>query len=216
MTIGGNDVRTENGLTWPKAIRECLEHDIREDCHIADPKNYTLSKESLDGIRFNLTQTLVQMGLQWPDSTIVVLGYPRLLQPLVLSNIPPFALACPGMTGISGGEALFFDDQAGRLNSAVADAIQLADDAVEASVLFIDVDPFFAAGGACLWDPFDWTRTINDVAYHSLGPPEPVPSANSLHPTRNGWTAYWQALASRHIVVYPETTQPLAPTDDED
>jgi hypothetical protein len=74
ITIGGNDLRTGRDENWPDALSAL--HHLGALPRVAQSNQMA----NLDDIREDLTATYRAIGEQYPDITVRVLGYPRLMQ----------------------------------------------------------------------------------------------------------------------------------------
>jgi hypothetical protein len=193
MTIGGNDLRTERGENWPDALVRCI---TSARCHESSKNQMA----NFDGIREDLFDTYSAIGEEFPDITVRVLGYPALMQ----GNG-----RCDGVTGISGDEADWIDQQVDQLNRAIEVATARARGVTGADIRFVDVADAFDNHGACRFWQRD--RYVNDAVFgdtfrrsqladgtvqeHWTDGPLNVSTA-SFHPSSKGYDAYLSVLRS--------------------
>ncbi len=193
MTIGGNDLRTERGENWPDALTRCIT-SVR--CHRSSGNQMA----NLGELREELTAMYRAIGEEYPDITVRVLGYPRLMQ----GNG-----RCDGVTGISGDEADWIDDQVDSLNHEIEVATARARGWSGADIRFVDVTDEFDNHGACRFWQRD--RYVNDAVFgdtlrrsqladgtireHWTDGPLNVSTA-SFHPSSKGYDAFLVAFRS--------------------
>ena len=193
MTIGGNDLRTVRGENWPAILVRCITSagcDSSEKNQIAN----------LDQIRADLTAVYVAIGEQYPDMSVRVLGYPRLMQS---------DRWCEGVTGFGRGEADWVDDQVDRLNEVISSAVGSASRVTGADIRYVSVVEQFHNHGACRFWQRD--RYVNDAVFgetlsrsmtasgevrdHWDDGPLTISGA-SFHPSTKGYDAYFAALSA--------------------
>lgn len=193
ITVGGNDLRTGRDENWPDALVRCI---TSAHCHESS-KNQMVN---LDDIREDLADTYRAIGEDFPDITVRVLGYPRLMQ----GNG-----RCDGVTGISGDEADWIDDQVDLLNHEIEVASARARGWTGADIEYVDVSDEFDNHGACRFWQRD--RLVNDAVFgdtlrrsqladgtvkeHWTNGPLNFSTA-SFHPSSKGYDAYLSALRS--------------------
>ena len=193
MTIGGNDLRTVRDENWPDALMRCI---TSARCHDSSDNQMA----NLDDIRDDLADIYTSIGDEFPGITVRVLAYPRLMQ----GNG-----RCDGVTGISGDEAEWIDDQVDLLNRQIEDATTRARTATGADIRFVDVVDAFDNHGACRFWQRD--RYINDAVFgdtfrrsrlgdgtvreHWTDGVLNVSTA-SFHPSSKGYDAYLSVLRS--------------------
>jgi lysophospholipase L1-like esterase len=191
MTVGGNDLRTVRGETWPQTLVRCI---TSGGCNGSDQNQIA----NLTSIRRQLTGLYTAMGDEYPHLSVRVLAYPRLMQS---------DRWCEGVTGFSRGEADWVDDQVDRLNATIADAVRTAAAGTGADLRFVTVVEEFDNHGACRFWQRD--RHVNDAVFgetlsrsmltdgtvrdHWDDGPLTL-SASSFHPSSEGYTAYGDAL----------------------
>jgi lysophospholipase L1-like esterase len=193
MTIGGNDLRTVRDENWPDALTRCI---TSARCHDSSKNQMA----NLDQIREDLVDTYQAIGERYPGITVRVLAYPRLMQ----GNG-----RCDGVTGISGDEADWIDEQVDLLNHQIEVATARARGMTGADIRFVDVTDEFDNHGACRFWQRD--RFVNDAVFgdsfrrsqladgtvqeHWTDGPLNVSTA-SFHPSSKGYDAYLESLAS--------------------
>ena len=193
ITIGGNDLRTVRGENWPDALVRCI---TSARCHRSSKNQMA----NLDDVREDLVDTYSAIGEEFPDITVRVLAYPRLMQ----GNG-----RCDGVTGISGDEADWIDEQVDALNHQISVATARARGMTGADIRFVDVAAEFDNHGACRFWQRD--RYVNDAVFgdtfrrsqladgtvreHWSDGPLNISTA-SFHPSSKGYDAYLEALGS--------------------
>jgi lysophospholipase L1-like esterase len=193
MTIGGNDLRTGRGENWPDALRRCI---TSARCHESSRNQMA----NLDDIREDLAAMYRAIGERYPKITVRVLGYPRMMQ----GNG-----RCDGVTGISGDEADWIDEQVDLLNRQIEVATGRARGWTGADIRYVDVTEQFHNRGACRFWQRD--RYVNDAVFgdtfrrsqladgtvreHWTNGPLNVSTA-SFHPSSKGYDAFLSALRS--------------------
>ena len=193
VTIGGNDLRTVRDENWPDALVRC----------ITSARFHESSKNqmgNLDDLRENLAETYIAIGQEFPDITVRVLGYPRLMQ----GNG-----RCDGVTGISGNEADWIDDQVDLLNHEIQVAAARARGWTGADIRYVDVADDFDNHGACRFWQRD--RFVNDAVFGDSFRRSQLAdgtvrehwtdgvlnvSTAPFHPSSKGYDAYLSALRS--------------------
>lgn len=153
MTIGGNDLRTVRGENWPETLVRCI---TSNGCDGSEKNQIA----NLEQMRADLTAAYTSIGESYPDISVRVLGYPRLMQS---------DRWCEGVTGFSRGEADWVDDQVDRFNAVIAAAVRSAADATGADIAFVSVVEQFDNHGACrFWNAIA-TSTTRSSARRSRG-----------------------------------------------
>jgi hypothetical protein len=191
LTIGGNDLRTARDENWPDALRRCI---TSARCHESSKNQLA----NLDDLREGLVDTYLAIGERYPDLTVRVLGYPRLMQ----GNG-----RCDGVTGISGDEADWIDEQVDLLNHEIDVAAARARGWTGADIRYVDVSDEFDNHGACRFWQRD--RYVNDAVFgdslrrsrladgtvrdHWTDGPLNLSTA-SFHPSSKGYDAYLVVL----------------------
>jgi hypothetical protein len=193
LTIGGNDLRTERNENWPDALTRCI---ASARCHDSGKNQMA----NLDELREELVDVYTAIGEEFPDITVRVLGYPALMQ----GNG-----RCDGVTGISGDEAEWIDEQADLLNHQIAVAVGRARGVTGADIRFVDVTDEFDNHGACRFWQRD--RFVNDAVFGDSFRRSRLAdgtvrehwtegvfnvSTASFHPSSKGYDAYLAALSA--------------------
>jgi hypothetical protein len=193
ITMGGNDVRTERGENWPDALVRCI---TSSRCHRSSDNRLA----NLDDVGASLEEQYVTIGEGYPDITVRVLGYPRLMQ----GNG-----RCDGVTGVSGDEADWIDEQVDALNATIEDAATRAGELTGADIRFVPVVDEFDNHGACRFWQRD--RYVNDAVFgDSLRRSQLADgtvrehwddgvlhfSTASFHPSSKGYDAYFAVLSA--------------------
>jgi lysophospholipase L1-like esterase len=194
ITIGGNDVRTQDGGDWTDVLLDCV---LRPGCHRDDGNQVV----DLDDVGEALTDLYTSIGEDLPGLTVRVLAYPRPMQ--------PDRWGCVGVTGIGTKEARWIDEQVDAVNAVVEAAVGIARARTSADVAFVPVTDEFDNHGSCrVWQR---DRHINDAiwgetASRSITQDGSVEerhtdgvftlSASSFHPSQKGYDAYARALVA--------------------
>ncbi len=193
MTVGGNDLRTVRGENWPATLVRCITSAGCDDSE----KNQIANLEQM---RAELTAAYTDIGREYPDISVRVLGYPRLMQS---------DRWCEGVTGFGRGEADWVDDQVDRLNAAIESAVRSASTVTRTDIRYVSVVEQFDNHGACRFWQRD--RFVNDAVFgetlkrsmtasgevrdHWDGGPLTISGA-SFHPSSKGYDAYFEALSA--------------------
>ncbi len=205
ITMGGNDLRTVRDENWPDVVVRCI---TSAQCH-QSPKN---QPANLDEIREALVVQYAAIGEQYPNITVRILGYPRLMQ----GNG-----RCDGVTGISDDEADWIDTQVDLLNHAIEVAAVRARGGTSADIRFVPVIDAFDNHGACRFWQRD--RYVNDAVFgdtlrrsqladgtvrdHWSDGPLNFSTA-SFHPSSKGYDAYFAVLGDSVAGVLGATAAP--------
>lgn len=174
LTVGGNDVRSFRGDTWPNVLLECI-----TDLSCDDTDRNGIG--NLDVLADELTALYTSIGDRFPDLSVRVLGYPRLMQ--------SGDHWCDGVTGVNHHEADWVDGQVDVLNSAIAGAVEDAVDVTGADIRFVSVVDQFDNNGACRFWQRD--RYVNDLLLDGA-----AVSGATFHPSQKGYDAYFEALSA--------------------
>lgn len=193
ITIGGNDLRTVRDENWPDALLRCI---TSAHCHESSKNQMA----NLDDLREDLVETYRAIGDEYPGIALRVLGYPELMQ----GNG-----RCDGVTGISGDEATWIDDQVDLLNHEIEVAAARARGWTGADIEYVDVVDEFDNHGACRFWQRD--RFVNDAVFGDTFRRSQLAdgtviehwtdgalnvSTASFHPSSKGYDAYFSALRS--------------------
>jgi len=193
MTIGGNDLRTARGENWPDALLRCI---TSARCHQSSKNQMA----NLAAVREELARIYTSIGERYPDISVRVLGYPRLMQ----GNG-----RCVGGTGVSGDEADWIDEQSDLLNRQIRIATGRARARTGADIRYVDVLDEFEHHGACRFWQRD--RFVNDAVFGDTFRRSRLAdgtlrehwtdsllnvSSSSFHPSTKGYNAYFVALRS--------------------
>ena len=194
MTIGGNDVRTEDGGGWTDVLLDCV---LTPSCHHDDGNRVV----NLGEVGDSLAALLTSIGHEYPALAVRVLAYPRPMQ--------PDRWGCVGVTGVGKKEARWIDQQVDAVNDVIAVAVDDARTATGADVRFVPVLDEFDHHGSCrVWQR---DRDVNDAVWgetahrsvdadgtvhehHTDGPF--TLSASSFHPSQKGYDAYARAVVA--------------------
>jgi lysophospholipase L1-like esterase len=203
MTIGGNDLRTRRGETWPQTLVRCITSSRCDRSAENQVANF-------DDIRRDLTELYTEIGARYPALAVRVLAYPRLMQS---------DRFCEGVTGVSRAEADWVDAQVDLLNAEIESAVAKARRATGADIRLVPVLDEFHNRGACRFWQRD--RHVNDsllgetlsrsmtesgeVRNHWSSGPLNI-SSSSFHPSSKGYGAYFTALSAS--LPTPRTSEP--------
>jgi GDSL-like Lipase/Acylhydrolase family len=186
VTGGGNDIRTGRGEDWPSLIERCiLEVNPFSGCH-ANSQNQVTNWSS---IRLGLTAHYTNLAAAATNAKIRVMGYPRVMRPF---NNWLGVLSCPLVTGITGNEARWMDQQVDQLNVEIQAAVNAAKAAYpSANLTYVSVANKFPVG-ACANSQS--SRYINDRVTAWSGSGVLLTSDASFHPTQKGYNDYYDAF----------------------
>ena len=193
VIIGGNDLRSVRGENWPEVLVRCI---TSSHCHQSDSNQLS----NLDSVHSDLLEIYRALGEEFPEVSVRVLGYPRLMQS---------DRWCEGVTGVSRAEADWIDDQVDRFNARIGSAVGMARVQTGADIRFVSVADEFDNHGACRFWQRD--RYVNDLVIgetlrRSMTAGGDVQnhwndgvlniSSSSFHPSKKGYDAYFSALAA--------------------
>lgn len=189
LTAGGNDLRTRRGQTWPELLERCvLEVNPFGGCH-SNSKNRIANFGAVESNLGALYRRLAEVA---PGATIRVLGYPHIMRPK-----PSGLSQCPHVTGVTGNEARWIDQQVDELNVRIMRAVT-ATKALHPNVdiEYVEVRPLMTVGachgqlpGAHINDRV--TAWSADGGIFAL-----FTSDASFHPTRLGYDVYHDAFVA--------------------
>jgi len=176
FTIGGNDIRTNDGKTWPELLEHCIKLPFK-GCHKKSENHIT----NFAAIQSSLTAFYTRLAIEASGAKIRVLGYPKMMQ-----RDP----GCGSVTGVSRNEADWIDVQCVNLNNSLIAAVN----SVKASYASVDIEFVnvynYLTVGACGDGPNN--RHVNDKILHSYWPWKT--SDSSFHPSQLGYNKYYDAL----------------------
>jgi len=175
LTIGGNDIRSNDGASWPEILTNCI-IGFSGDCH----KKSENQVANFDALRNDLVSFYGELAQTASKATIRIWGYPRLLQRTGFGCIP--------VPGLSSGATNWMDNMVDELNSNIKQAVDTArgrNPGVD--IQFVDVTPY-AKKGAC---------SISGNHVHGIVISlENLLSPMTFHPSQLGYNAYYDALAN--------------------
>jgi len=175
LTAGGNDLRTQDGQTWPELLEHCILWSLW--CH----SNNDNQIANFPQIKSSASAFYSQLVEKASGATIRVLGYPRMMQ-----RDP----GCGSVTGISRSEADWVDDQCDELNDMLNQAVNtVKGQNPSVDIEFVDVTSYLTVG-ACGNGPSN--RHVHDKILHSnllFGT-----SDSSFHPSQKGYDEYYAAF----------------------
>jgi len=174
LTIGGNDIRSNGGDSWPGILVNCIV-SFYTDCH----KKSDNQVANFDEIRGQLTEFYNSVAAGASKATIRIWGYPRLMQR---------TWHCIPVPGVNSGAAQWMDDMVDELNSHIKRGVE----ATKAQYPGVDIDfvdpvPYFKSGACNIMSPH-----VNAIVL-SL---ENLLSPQSFHPSQRGFNAYYDSLAN--------------------
>jgi len=180
ITDGGNDIVTNSGQSWPDLLKSCImEASVFNGCHDWGSNQIA----NFSAIQTTLTGVYKGLAVTAPKATLAVMAYPRLMQPrkdwLGIWH-------CDDVSGVTGNEARWIDQQVDALNSRIQAAVSATKSAYPSfDIRFVSVNSYVTTG-AC-WGAH-WGQ-INDRE-------GPVwdPSDASFHPTLTGYYAFYDAF----------------------
>jgi len=174
FTIGGNDLRTNKGESWPSLLKSCI-MSFYGKCHEKRENQIANFAE----LQATVTDLYTQVARDAPKARIRILGYPRLMQRSFL---------CVPVPGLASKAADWADDQVDELNRrlsmAVATVKALSPEGLD--IEFVDVKSYFKKG-ACK----TLKREINAIVLSGLSI-----SDASFHPSQRGYNKYYDALGN--------------------
>lgn len=197
LTIGGNDLRTDDGETWPKLMQDCIVGNIlmgagtilslgllgivdlvTKDCWEKD-KNQIYNWYYVES---DLKALYRDLRTRMPNATVAVLGYPRLMRPW--HNW--LGWHCK-ITGVDGKMALWVDEQVEELNRRIESAVNYMNTYYpEFDITFVPVDDYFDKG-ACSNDS---DKDINSLILLQDG----FKSNATFHPSQYGYNDMYDAI----------------------
>jgi lysophospholipase L1-like esterase len=202
ITIGGNDLRTLRGETWPETLVRCITSSRCDRSSRNQVANF-------DVIGRHLTELYTGIGARYPAIAVRVLAYPRLMQS---------DRFCEGVTGVSRAEADWVDEQVDLLNAEIGSAVAAAQRSTGADIRLVPVLDEFRNRGACrFWqrDRFVNDSLLGETLQRSMTAAGDVRnhwnsgplnfSSSSFHPSSKGYGAYFDALASS---LHPRISEP--------
>jgi len=173
FTIGGNDVRSNGGDSWPGILTNCI-ISFYSDCH-KKTENQVANFAELQSDLAQFYNTVAQGASK---ATIRVWGYPRLLQR---------TWHCIPVPGVNSGATRWMDNMVDELNANIKAAVDSARSRNPGVDLqFVDVTSF-ATKGAC-------STSGNHI--HAIVLSGGGLSPMTFHPSQKGYNAYYDALAN--------------------
>lgn len=184
FTAGGNDLRTSRNETWPELLERCvIEINPFGGCH-SNSKNKI---KNFDLVEVYLSVLYSRIATVAPGATIRVMGYPRIMLPKSSG-----LLQCPHVTGITGNEARWIDQQVDRLNERIIKAVASTKSLHPAvDIEYVEVRPLMTVG-ACFGQSSG--AHINDRVTAWSGQGVLLTSDASFHPTQLGYDVYHAAF----------------------
>jgi len=182
LTAGGNDLRTNRGEDWPSLLERCImEINPFGGCH----GNSNNQISNFAAIQSSVTSLYTSIVTAAPNAKIRVMGYPRVMSP---SKNWLGIWQCPDVTGVTGNEARWMDQQIDALNSRLLTAVNSVKAAKPAVDLkFVSVTSTLTVGACNGQQSF---AHINDRVVAWSGSGILLTSDASFHPTRRGYDAY--------------------------
>lgn len=174
LTIGGNDIRSNGGDSWPGILVNCI-ISFYTDCHKKDSNQVA----NFDELRGQLTEFYNTVARGASKATIRVWGYPKLLQR---------KWHCIPVPGVNSDATKWMDDMVDVLNGHIKRAVDAAksqNPGVDFD--FIDPTPFFSTGACSIMNPH--VKAIVLSFENGLSP-------QSFHPSQRGYNAYYDSLAN--------------------
>jgi len=173
FTIGGNDLRTHTGESWPGLLQSCI-MSFYGKCH-EEAQNQIANFAS---VQVKLVEFYDRVAKAAPNAKIRVMGYPRLLTK---------TWHCIPVPGLDLEAADWADEQVDELNRRINGAVSQVSDLAggKVDIEWVDVKKF-VDGGAC------WLtqKKINGIVLAGLS----ISSA-SFHPNQLGYTKMYHALS---------------------
>ncbi|HAP75696.1 MAG TPA: hypothetical protein DCR14_06395 [Acidimicrobiaceae bacterium] len=188
LTAGGNDLRTGRGEDWPSLLERCIiEINPFGGCH--DNSNNHINNWSTVQTRLqNLYTSLAQKAT---NAKIRIMGYPRIMTP---TKNWLGIWQCPDVTGVTGNEARWIDQQVDALNSRIATAVNNVKAQFPAvDIKYVPVTSYLTVGACFGQQPF---AHVNDRVTAWSGSGILLTSDASFHPTLLGYRRYYDALVA--------------------
>jgi len=177
LTAGGNDIVTNDGMSWPDLLIECITETHWGGC---DDRNGN-QVANFPTIQSSLTSLYNRLAIEASGAKIRILGYPKMMQ-----RDP----GCGSVTGVSRDEADWIDDQCVLLNNRLSAAVNAAKaNHPSVDIEFVSVYNYLTVG-ACGNGPSN--RHVHDKRLHSYWPFGS--SDSSFHPSQKGYDKYYDAL----------------------
>ena len=140
-------------------------------------------------VQTRLTNLYSSLASKASNAQIRVMGYPKLMTPRS-SGLSQ----CPDVTGITGNEARWIDQQVNTLNSKISAAVAAAKAAYPAvNIVFVPVTSYLTVG-ACFGQGS--SAHINDRVVAWSGSGILLTSDASFHPKKLGYQRYYDALVA--------------------
>lgn len=175
FTIGGNDIRSNDGSSWVNILVNCI-LSFYGDCHTAEGNqvaNFPLVRSEL----VNFYTTVAQGASK---ASIRVWGYPRLLQRTWLGCLP--------VPGVSSAAADWADSMVDELNSNLRSAVaEVQGQSSGVDIQYVDVRDRMNIGACSLQSG----KHVNAIVLNF----ESLLSPMTFHPTQAGYDRYYSALA---------------------
>lgn len=174
FTIGGNDLRTHKGESWPGLLQSCI-MSFYGACH-EEAQNQL---KNFAALQTQLGEFYDKVAKAAPNAKIRVMGYPRLLTR---------TWHCIPVPGLALDAADWADMQVDELNRRIKGSVSSVHNraAGKVDIEFVDVKNF-VDGGACWMTQ----RKINSIVLAGLSI-----STASFHPNQRGYDKYYHALSA--------------------
>jgi len=172
FTIGGNDIRTHSGETWPNLLTSCI-MSFYGACH----QKHENQIANWDQLQSSLTQLYTKVVQDAPNARIRVMGYPRLMQRKVF---------CMPVPGLAFGAADWADQQVDELNRrlrAAVDAVRSQNSALiqnKSETVMDKLQEKATAGGTAFVSTFEATLKRKGTPSPAPTPAPPPPPASKL------------------------------------
>jgi len=175
FTIGGNDIRSNDGSSWVNILVNCI-LSFYGDCHRAEGNQVANFPE----VRSELVNFYSTVAQGASKASIRVFGYPRLLQRTFLGCLP--------VPGVSMAAADWADSMVDELNSNLRSAVaEVQGQNSGVDIQYVDVSNRMTIG-ACSLQSGKHVHAIV-LSFESLLSPM------TFHPTQAGYNRYYDALA---------------------
>jgi hypothetical protein len=171
FTIGGNDLRTAQGESWPQLLQSCI-MSFYGKCHEKSENQLV----NFNQLQADLTQFYTKVAQGARKASIRVMGYPRLLQR---------GWHCIPVPGLAASAANWADSQVDTLNLRLGQAVaEVRSKVPGVDIEFVDVTNFITKG-AC-------STGSNEV--HGIVMAGGGLSPMSMHPSQRGYDKYYEAF----------------------
>jgi len=173
LTIGGNDIRSNAGQSWPEILTSCI-IGFYDNCHTEDGNQVA----NFDEVQAQLAAFYTRLAQGASKATIRIWGYPRLLQR---------TWQCIPVPGVNAAATRWMDDMVDELNGHIAAAVASVKSSFpEVDVEFVPVTDYLNKG-ACSTSG----NHVHAIVLSGLGL-----SPMTFHPSQKGYNGFYDSLAN--------------------